>query len=423
MMEAGLLKDRRVVVAVTASIACYKSLELVRLFVKSGALVRVVMSEEAKKFVTPLSFEALSANVVLHSETESWADTNNHIALAQWAEVMVVAPATANTINKLSNGIADNLLLQTAIACTAPKLLAPAANTNMLANPITQASLKMLRLCGYEIVEDEEGLLACKVEGRGAMAAPEEIYHRAVRTLLKESFYEYRGMVISGGGTRERLDDVRYLSNFSSGKMAKALVLQAFYKGGDVCFVTTKPWDDLPKGIHQIVVESAAQMHESLDDALREAKKGVMTKPTLLGDDRPELVQKRPFLLAAAAVSDYTPAFAQSGKLKKQTLGESWKPELKLGTDILKSLDKSGVYTVGFKAEFDPATAKASATAMLTEKSLDAVCLNILGEDVDFGSEASRMEVLTASGNVSLEKAPKAVIARGILDTIRKLEG
>lgn len=421
MTFPDLLKDRRIVVGVTASIAAYKTAELVRLFIKAGAQVRVVMSEEAKKFVTPLTFEALSSNVVLHSGTESWADENNHIALATWAELFVVAPATANTINKLSNGIADNLLLQTAIACKAPKLLAPAANTAMLESPITQASLKMLKLNGYSLADEQEGLLACKVEGKGAMADPLQIFYLAARELLTDPYYAMRGVVISGGGTIERLDDVRYLSNFSSGKMAKALVLEAYFKGADVCYITTKTDDDLPLGVHEIPVESAGEMQAAVEDALREAKKGVMTKPTLLDDSRPVLVQKKPFFFAAAAVSDYTPAFPQSGKLKKEMVGESWKPELKKGADILATVDKTGLYAVGFKAEFNAETARESAATMLKEKSLDGVCLNILGGDIDFGSDASRMELLSAGGAVVLEKASKLAIAAGILETFKGL--
>ena len=417
----NLLKGRRIVVGVTASIAAYKTAELVRLFIKAGAEVRVVMSEESKKFVTPLTFEALSSNVVLHSDTESWANENNHIALATWAELFVVAPATANTINKLSNGIADNLLLQTAIACKTPKLLAPAANTVMLESPITQASLKMLKLNGYTLADEQVGLLACKVEGRGAMADPLQVFYLAARTLLTDPYYAMRGVVISGGGTIERLDDVRYLSNFSSGKMAKALVFQAYFKGADVCYITTKPDADLPLGAHVIPVESAQAMQESVTDALREAKKGVMSKPTLLDDSRPVLVQKKPFFFAAAAVSDYTPAFPQSGKLKKETVGESWKPELKKGTDILKTVDKTGTYTIGFKAEFDAANAREAAAKMMTEKALDGVCLNILGGDINFGSDASRMEVMTANGTITLEKASKLQIASGILETCKGL--
>lgn len=417
----NLLKGRRIVVGVTASIAAYKTAELVRLFVKAGAEVRVVMSEEAKKFVTPLTYEALSSHVVLHSQTESWADENNHIALATWAELFVVAPATANTINKLSNGIADNLLLQTAIACKAPKLLAPAANTVMLESPITQASLKMLKLNGYTLADEQVGLLACKVEGKGAMADPQQIFYLGSRVLLSDPYYALRGIVITGGGTRERLDDVRYLSNFSSGKMAKALVLQAYFKGADVCYITTKEDMDLPLGIHLIPVESAGEMQEAVTDAVREAKKGVMTQATLLDDSRPSLIKKKPFFFAAAAVSDYTPLFPQSGKLKKEAVGESWKPELKKGTDILASVKDEGIYKVGFKAEFDAQNAHESAAKMMAEKSLDGVCLNILGGDINFGSEASRMELLTAAGSVQLEKASKLIIADGILERMKEL--
>ncbi|HOI84095.1 MAG TPA: flavoprotein, partial [Campylobacterales bacterium] len=175
----NLLKNRRIGLAVTASVSIYKALELVRLYTKAGAEVRVVMSEEAKKFISPIMFESLSSHVVLHSQTESWASevdsgVSNHIGLAKWAEVFVVAPASANTIAKLANAIADNLMLQTLLASTTPKVLAPAANTNMIEHPITKANIKMLTLCGYEVVDSVSKLLACGDEGKGGLADIED---------------------------------------------------------------------------------------------------------------------------------------------------------------------------------------------------------------------------------------------------------
>jgi len=422
MEYPDLLKNRKIAIGVTASIAIYKTLELIRLFIKSGAEVRVVMSEEAKKFVTPLTFEAISANVVLHSDTESWANDNNHIGLATWAELFIVAPASANTINKLSNGIADNLLLQTAIACRAPKLLAPAANTNMIESPITKASIKMLELNGYRVVQPKEGLLACKVQGKGAMAEPMEIFYMAARELLDDPFYSLRPVVITGGGTIERIDDVRFISNFSSGKMADALVREAYFRGADVCYITTKEPNDIPSGVHAIMVESAEEMHKMTQDALRESKKGIMTKPTLMDDSRPELVKKKPFFISAAAVSDYAPKFSQSGKLKKEALGEEWKLELKKSPDILKEINDRAIFKIGFKAEFDKAGAQKSAADMVENKNLDAVCLNVLGGEINFGSDESAMEVITKDSQTTLQKAPKIKIAGEILEYLKELE-
>ena len=173
-----LLQGKNIVVGVTGSIAIYKSLELIRLLTKAGASVRVVMSEGAKRFINPLTFEAITRQVVLDEQTESWTNDNNHIDIAKWADVYVIAPVTANTLNKLSNGIADNLITQIALAYTKQILLAPAANTNMYQNNITKASLKMLKILNFEEIVPQKKLLACGDEGTGAMADPETIFHK-----------------------------------------------------------------------------------------------------------------------------------------------------------------------------------------------------------------------------------------------------
>jgi len=173
-----LLKNKKILLGVTGSISAYKACEIARLFVKSGADVRVVMSEAAKRFVSPLTFEALTRQTVLHEGSESWANSLNHIEAAKECDIFVIAPATANTINKLSKGIADNILLQCALACPKPILVAPAANTQMLKNHYTAGSLKMLAVNEYEIVQPQEKILACGDLGSGALAEPEEIYWR-----------------------------------------------------------------------------------------------------------------------------------------------------------------------------------------------------------------------------------------------------
>ena len=217
-----LLKNKKILVAVTGSIAIYKTLELIRLYIKAGAIVKVIMTEAAKKFINPITFEAISQNRVLDENSENW-DKNqdyNHIDIGKWSDIFVIAPASANTINKLANGIADNLLLQTALAYPRMKLLCPAANTNMIKNPLTQASLKMLKLCNFEIVSTVTKELVCKDVGDGAMAEPADIFDATCKELLKDEYWVNRRVVLSGGGTLEKIDDVRYISNFSSGKMA-----------------------------------------------------------------------------------------------------------------------------------------------------------------------------------------------------------
>ena len=415
-----LLKNKKILVGVTGSIAIYKALDLIRLYVKAGAQVRVIMTDGAKKFINPITFEAISQNRVLDESSENWDKSQdyNHIDIGKWSDIFVIAPASANTINALANGLANNLLLQTALAYPRMKLIAPAANTNMLKNPITQASLKMLKLCNYEIISSQTKELVCKDIGDGAMAEPADIFDSTCRELLKDEYWINRRVVLSGGGTLEKIDDVRYLSNFSSGKMASSLAKALYYKGADVCLVSTRGYENLPKDIHIIKVESSNEMYEYLVDSLRVAKKGVLTKPTLMDNSTPTLIMKKPFLFMVAAVSDYVPAFPQDGKLKKELIGTHWNLELKQNMDILKSLDKEGIVTIGFKAEMNETTALNSATRMLENKNLDGVCLNILNEENSFGSDNNNIELILKNSSYEF-KGTKLDVSLNILEKLQ----
>ena len=415
-----LLKNKKILVGVTGSIAIYKTLDLIRLYIKAGAIVRVIMTDSAKKFINPITFEAISQNKVLSEDTENWdkAQDYNHIDIGKWSDIFVIAPASANTINAIANGLANNLLLQTALAYPRMKLIAPAANTNMLKNPITQASLKMLKLCNYEIISSQTKELVCKDVGDGAMADVQDIFDATCKELLKSEYWINRKVVLSGGGTIERIDDVRYISNFSSGKMASSLAKALYYKGADVCLVSSRGYENLPKDIHIIKVESSNEMYEYLVDSLRVAKKGVLTKPTLMDSSTPTLILKQPFLFMVAAVSDYVPTFPQEGKLKKELIGTLWNLELKQNMDILKSLDKEGIITIGFKAEMDETTALNSATRMLENKNLDGVCLNILNEENSFGSDNNNIELILKNNSYEF-KGAKLDISLEILEKLQ----
>ncbi len=416
-----MLENKNILVGVSSSIAIYKTLELIRLFIKARANVRVIMTPASKKFIAPLTFETLSQNKVLIEESESWADDNNHIAIGKWSDLFIIAPATANTINKLSNGIADNLLLQTALAYPRIKLLAPAANTNMIQNPLTKASLKMLKLCNFKIISPQTKELACKDIGEGAMAEPEEIYHNAMRELLKDEYWSDRKVVLNGGGTIEKIDDIRYISNFSSGKMASSLASALYYKGADVCFVSsTNSIKPNISQIHNIRVESAEEMLLFCSDSIRVAKKGKLSEATLMDDSRQELIEKKPYFFGVAAVSDYTPSFPQSGKMKKDDIGDKWSLELKQNIDILDSLDKNGIYTIGFKAETDTNSAQTNAQNMLEKKSLDAVCLNLISDQNGFGGNSNEIELITKSSNITLPQDDKLDISLKLLDLLKE---
>ncbi|NOQ32377.1 MAG: bifunctional phosphopantothenoylcysteine decarboxylase/phosphopantothenate--cysteine ligase CoaBC [Helicobacteraceae bacterium] len=415
----NLLQNKKILLGVTGSISVYKALELTRLFIKAGAEVKVVMSQSAKKFVTPLSFEVLTSNRVLDDTNECWVSDHNHIKTTSWADVFVIAPATANTIAKLANAIADNMLLQCALAFENSKIIAPAANTKMLANPITQANIKMLNISSYTFVETQNKELACKEVGDGALAEPLDIFYTTARELLKDEYWVNRRVVVSGGGTIEKIDEVRYLSNFSSGKMANNLALSLYLRGADVNLISTKLSPELPTNMHHIEVQSSEEMQEYIKDSIRIAKKGILTKATLVGDSHPELIRKEPYLFMVAAVSDYIPKFSQSGKLKKETLGNEWSLELKQNIDILNSLDKTDIKTIAFKAEMDISTAKMDATNILEKKKVDAVCLNILEDSSSFGTTQNSIELITKNSSTKFEKMDKLPLSLKIVDSLK----
>ncbi len=418
----NLLQNKKILLAVTGSIAIYKSLELVRHFVKAGAEVRVVMSDSAKKFVTPLTFETLTSNRVLDDTNEDWSNDFNHIKITEWADVMVIAPATANTIAKLANAIADNILLQCALAYPGVKIIAPSANTNMIKHPITQANFKMLGIANYTFVDTQTKELACKTVGDGAMAEPLDIFYETARELLKEEFWLDRKVIVTGGGTIEKIDDVRYLSNFSSGKMASALATALYLRGADVNLIATRFDTELPTNIHKIDVTSSDEMYEYLVDSVRIAKKPKLSKPTLMRDEHIHLIEKKPYLFMAAAVSDFIPAYEQSGKLKKEMLGDEWELKLKKNRDILASLDKEGINVIGFKAEMNKDEAQKNALKMLEEKNLDAVCLNVLENSKSFGTDSNEVDFITKKELVKLPQADKVSLSFGIIKEARKLQ-
>jgi len=421
-IPSNLLKNRKILLGVTGSIAVYKSLELTRLFVKAGAEVRVVMSESAKKFVTPLTFETLTSNKVLDDTNESWVDDHNHIKTTEWADIFVIAPATANTIAKLANAIADNILLQCALAFSEVKILAPSANTNMLEHPITKANLKMLGIANYTLIDTQTKELACKTVGDGAMAEPLSIFWATARELLKDEFWVDRRVIVTGGGTIEKIDDVRYISNFSSGKMASSLATALYCLGADVNLISTRFETNLPSDVYTLDVESSTEMLEYLTDSIRIAKKGKLSKATLIRDEQIHLIQKKPYLFMAAAVSDYVPAFAQDGKLKKDVLGEKWDLGLKQNIDILNSIDKTGLSVVGFKAEMDEANAITNATNMLQNKQLDAVCMNLLKDSSSFGTDNNSVEFITKETTISIPEADKLSLSFEILQHAKKIK-
>ena len=415
------LNGKTILLGVTGSISAYKACDLARLFVKAGARVHVVMSPSAERFVSALTFEALTRNPVLTENSESWSSELNHIEIGKKCDAFVIAPATANSLNKISKGIADNILLQTALAYAGPMLVAPAANTQMLKNHYTAGSLKMLAVNDYTIIEPQEKQLACGDVGSGALADPQEIFFETAKALFRESFWDDRRIVVTGGGTREKIDEVRYLSNYSSGKMAQALCLALYLKGADVCYITTTGNEGMPHSIYTIEVESAKEMLDYTQDAVRVAKKGKMSTASMNSSEPVHLIQKEPYLFMAAAVADYTPKFPQAGKLKKAMLGETWNLELVQTADILSALRKDGIKTVAFKAEMDVQNGLEAARKLLEEKAVDAVCYNLLQNSDSFGTDVHEITFLTQEHSIPLGKADKFTLAEAILEHSKSL--
>ena len=416
-----ILRGKKILLGVTGSIAAYKACDVAREFIKAGACVKVVMSEAAKRFVTPLTFEALTREGVLHEETESWANVLNHIDITKWADIFVIAPASANTINKLSKGIADNLLLQCALAFDKPILVAPAANTKMIENHQTKNSLKMLEVSDITIIKPQNKLLACGDEGSGALAEPKEIYWQTFKELLKDDFWMDRRVIVTSGGTIEKIDDVRFISNFSSGKMGHAIATALYLLGADVCLITTKETKDIPSEIYTIDVEDAKEMQSYLVDAVRVAKKGVMSKPSINNPDSIGMIQKEPYLFMVAAVADYRAKYPQTGKIKKDTAIKELAIEFELNDDILSSLDKQGIKTIGFKAEMDEKNGLKNAKEALEAKNVDAICYNLLKDNESFGSDENAITFITKDETIDLDKKEKLFLAFDILREAKKL--
>lgn len=401
------LTNKTVLLGVTGSISAYKACELARLFIKAGACVQVVMTASAERFVSALTFEALTRNPVLTETSESWASTLNHIDIGKACDVFVLAPATANTINKISTGIADNILLQTILALTKPLLIAPAANTNMIEDVATLKSIENLQNNGVSIINSQSKLLACGDTGNGALAEPQEIFHQTAKALLKEDYWTNREVLVTGGGTREKIDEVRYVSNFSSGKMANALATALYLKGANVHLITTKEHGEIPSQINTYNVNSAQEMKEQTITTL---------KTSLLS------YEKKPFLYMAAAVADFTPKSPKSGKTKKTSIGTEWNIEMKQTDDILKSVSQLGQMTIGFKAEMDKKNGFSNAKSLIQNKNVDGVCYNLLSNSSDFGTSDNSITFIHKDGNIDLGTASKLDLSFKILEESQKLE-
>jgi phosphopantothenoylcysteine decarboxylase/phosphopantothenate--cysteine ligase len=391
-----------VLVGVTGGIAAYKAVELVRGLVKDGLRPQVVMTEAARRFVSPLTFAAVSQAPVIDDESAWGAQQGwfEHIEAARRASVMIVAPATANTLAKLAGGIADNVLCTTVLAFRGPLLVAPAMNWAMYEHPATVENLRLLRERGVEVIGAPPGELACGETGAGRMAEPAALMLAVRRALgrLAGGPLAGRRVVVTAGGTREPIDAVRYIGNRSSGKMGRALAMEASLRGAHVALITTQPASDEP--CHVVRVETADEMAAAVREHSADAD----------------------VLIMAAAVADFRPAAAQEGKIERGAHA-ALTLELERGVDILAESARDGLFRVAFAAEAGPHLERARAKRLA--KGADLLVFNdISRSDVGIGSDDNEVTIIGPRGERFVSLTTKAGCAAAIVDEIeRGLEG
>ncbi|MDM5454516.1 bifunctional phosphopantothenoylcysteine decarboxylase/phosphopantothenate--cysteine ligase CoaBC [Peribacillus simplex] len=400
-----MLIDKKVLLCVTGGIAVFKAAALTSKLTQEGAHVKVIMSESARKFVTPLTFQALSRNDV-YTDTFDEKDSSviAHIDLADWADIILVAPATANVIGKIANGIADDMITTTLLATVAPVWVAPAMNVHMYAHPAVQKNMETLRTFGYQFIEPGEGYLACGYVGKGRLEEPETIVAHLIHyfgerksqpQLLKGKKY-----LITAGPTREAIDPVRYVTNHSSGKMGYALAEQAIELGAEVTLITGPVNLTPPSKARVIPVESAADMYEVVFGQFDSSDVVIMT----------------------AAVADYKPKNYHAQKMKKQP-GENV-IEFERTKDILKELgeNKTHQILVGFAAETN--NVEEYARGKLVKKNADMIVANnVTVAGAGFGTDTNIVTIYDKNGSATeLPKMSKADIAKSILAEVSRMQ-
>lgn len=397
-----MLDNKKILVCVTGGIAVYKSAALTSKLVQAGAQVKVIMSESATKFVMPLTFQALSKNdVYIDTFDEKIPGKIAHIELADWADVILVAPATANIIGKLANGIADDMISTTLLAATAPVMIAPAMNVHMYHHKAVQRNMAQLREDGYLFMEPLEGYLACGYVGKGRLEEPETIVANLEDFFAEEKkSLSGRKVLITAGPTRERIDPVRYISNFSSGKMGYALAEVARSMGAEVTLVSGPVSLDAPAGVKVIKVESASEMYEAVMDVMDEQH----------------------IIIGTAAVADYKPAVYENQKVKKQA-GDSTL-ELTRTKDILREVGKrkTNQILIGFAAETNDLDEYAK--KKLVKKNADMIVANnVTHEGAGFGTDTNIVTLYKKDGSFrELPLLSKAEVAKEILKEIESLQ-
>ncbi len=397
----SVLSGKKVLLGVTAGIAAYKAAFLVRGFIKAGATVRVVMTPEAKEFVTPLTLSTLSKNPVLSSFTQEEDENavwNNHVELGLWADFFVIAPATANTLSKMASGASDNLLLATYLSAKCPVYFAPAMDLDMYKHPSTAQSFERLISYGNSMIPATSGELASGLEGKGRMAEPEDIVSFIEKDILSKLPLRGKLILITAGPTYEAIDPVRFIGNHSSGKMGYAIAETAASLGASVVLISGPTHlKTTQKSINVIAVTSAEEMFQAVKSHYKTAD----------------------IAIAAAAVADYRPAQVAEQKLKKQDA--LLQLNLEPTTDILKYMGahKENQFLVGFALETE--NELENAKAKLERKNLDLIVLNSLNDSgAGFKTETNKVTFITRGGSVlPQELKPKEVVAQDLLQLIQ----
>lgn len=396
-----MLKGKKIILGITGSIAAYKACLIIREFIKQGAEVQVVITPSGKEFITPLTLSTLTKKPVV-SEFFSQRDGtwNSHVDLGLWADAMVIAPCTASTLGKMAHGVADNMLVTTYLSMRCPVFIAPAMDLDMYAHPSTQANLKTLQSYGNVIIEPESGFLASGLEGKGRMCSPETIVDLVDKKLAEseeDKPLEAKKVLITAGPTYEKIDPVRFLGNYSSGKMGFAIAEECYKRGAEVTLVAGPVSQTCSSGIQRVDVESCVQMHEAALNAFQEADVAVL----------------------CAAVADFAPKEVASQKFKRGEDGMVL--ELKPNPDIAASLGKlkrKGQIIVAFALETNDE--HANALAKMQKKNADFVVLNSLrNEGTCFQSDENQIDIISEQGTHSFEKKSKTEVAKDIVDEIQ----
>ena len=390
-----MLKGKTIVLGVTGSIAAYKIANLVSMLVKQHADVNVIMTKNATNFINPITFETLTSNKCLVDTFDRDFQFNvEHVALAKRADIFMVAPASANVIGKIAGGIADDMLTTTIMACKAPKYIAPAMNTNMFENPILQDNIKKLESYGYNIIKPATGYLACGDTGAGKLPSEEELFNYIMRELHYEKDMVGKKVVVTAGPTREAIDPVRFISNYSTGKMGYAIARCAMERGADVVLVTGETAIAKPPFVEIVPIISAANMFEAVKSEANDAD----------------------FIIKAAAVADYTPVNVAVEKMKKSDYDMSI--PLKRTTDILKYLGehkKDGQIICGFAMETQDLLENAK--KKLETKNADIIVANNLKVNgAGFGTDTNVVTFITKEGVEEMPIMSKDEVAKEILD-------